>query len=340
MKPIVTVVIPVYNVEPYLDRCVASVAGQTCEALEILLVDDGSTDGCPAMCDAWARKDSRIRVIHKQNAGLGMARNTGIENATGEYICFFDSDDYIAPDTVEKALNTAREHAAEVVVFGFTPVRRGGEKGAAVIPSTPQAVYEGEEVTARFLPELVAPDPRSGDRTGLQMSACMALFSMELIRRSGWRFVSERQIISEDVYSLLHLYRHVRRVAVLPGAFYFYCENQSSLTHTFQLDRIGKLNRFYEACQTACDELGYGDEVRMRLDHVYFSFVIAALKMAAKAPGRQGRRLAFAAMKDGQFQNILQKADLRYELGPRKILLHAIRKKFFFAGYVLLRLKG
>ena len=97
---LISVVLPVYHTERYLDRCVTSVVNQTYSNLEIILVDDGSPDRCPQMCDEWAKKDSRIRVVHKQNAGLGMARNSGIEAATGEYICFFDSDDYVALDTI------------------------------------------------------------------------------------------------------------------------------------------------------------------------------------------------------------------------------------------------
>lgn len=94
----ISVIVPVYKVEPYLDRCVASIVNQTYTNLEIILVDDGSPDNCPAMCDAWAAKDSRIRVIHKENGGGGAARNTGIDLAHGEFIAFVDSDDYIAPD--------------------------------------------------------------------------------------------------------------------------------------------------------------------------------------------------------------------------------------------------
>ena len=94
-SPLVTIVVPIYNVEKYLTRCVDSIINQTYQNLEIILVDDGSPDNCPRICDEYAKKDHRIKVIHKINAGLGMARNTGIENATGKYICFFDSDDYI-----------------------------------------------------------------------------------------------------------------------------------------------------------------------------------------------------------------------------------------------------
>ena len=91
--PKISVIIPVYKVERYLDACVASVTGQTYTNLEIILVDDGSPDRCPAMCDAWAEKDPRIRVIHRKNGGLSAARNSGLDVCTGDYITFVDSDD-------------------------------------------------------------------------------------------------------------------------------------------------------------------------------------------------------------------------------------------------------
>ena len=97
-QPLISVIVPVYKVEPYLDKCISSIANQTYTNMEIILVDDGSPDNCPAMCDAWAEKDSRIRVIHQKNQGGGAARNAGLDFASGGLIAFVDSDDYIAPD--------------------------------------------------------------------------------------------------------------------------------------------------------------------------------------------------------------------------------------------------
>ena len=99
-KPLISIVVPVYKVEPYLDRCVRSLVGQTWKELEIILVDDGSPDRCPELCDAWAARDGRIRVLHKPNGGLSDARNRGTELAAGDYVSFVDSDDYLAPDAV------------------------------------------------------------------------------------------------------------------------------------------------------------------------------------------------------------------------------------------------
>ena len=95
MEKKISIIIPVYKVEKYLDKCVESVVNQTYKNLEIILVDDGSPDNCPKMCDEWAEKDKRIKVIHKENGGLSDARNFGIEKATGDYLMFLDSDDYL-----------------------------------------------------------------------------------------------------------------------------------------------------------------------------------------------------------------------------------------------------
>ena len=118
---LISVIVPVYNVEAYLDKCISSIVNQTYRNLEIILVDDGSPDNCPAMCDAWAKKDSRIRVFHQNNQGGGAARNTGLEVASGSLIAFVDSDDYIAPDMYAH-LYKLLEHGADIAECGYVEV--------------------------------------------------------------------------------------------------------------------------------------------------------------------------------------------------------------------------
>ena len=100
-SPLISVILPIYNIEAYLDRCMEAVLDQTYENLEILMVDDGSPDGCPAMCDAYALKDPRVKALHKENGGLSDARNYGIAHSTGEYIACIDPDDYVDLDYIE-----------------------------------------------------------------------------------------------------------------------------------------------------------------------------------------------------------------------------------------------
>lgn len=120
--PAISVIIPVYKVEPYLDACVSSVVGQTFSDLEILLVDDGSPDRCPELCDAWAQKDPRVRVIHQENGGLSAARNTGIGAAKGEFLAFVDSDDMLEPDALRRAWEAQQACQADLVIFNLVYV--------------------------------------------------------------------------------------------------------------------------------------------------------------------------------------------------------------------------
>jgi len=115
MSPLISVIVPIYNVEKYLNRCVDSLINQTYNRLEIILVDDGSPDNCPAICDNYEKKDSRIRVIHKKNGGLSDARNAGMRVAAGEYIGFIDSDDYVSADFFETLLNTMLKENSDIV---------------------------------------------------------------------------------------------------------------------------------------------------------------------------------------------------------------------------------
>lgn len=120
--PLISVIIPVYKVEKYLNRCVDSVLNQTFRDLEVILVDDGSPDRCPQICDAYAKKDNRVRVIHKENGGLSDARNSGIDIATGQFLAFVDSDDWLRNDIYEFAMNLQRKYQADIVEFGIRRV--------------------------------------------------------------------------------------------------------------------------------------------------------------------------------------------------------------------------
>ena len=114
MQDLISIIIPVYNVEKYLDRCLKTVVSQTYHNLEIIIVDDGSTDSCHLLCDAWAKKDQRIKVFHKTNGGLSDARNYGVNKATGAYIFFIDSDDCISSKTIEVLYKALKDNNAEI----------------------------------------------------------------------------------------------------------------------------------------------------------------------------------------------------------------------------------
>jgi len=123
-----SIIVPVYNVEPYLHRCVDSILAQTFQDFELILVDDGSPDGCPAICDAYAQADSRVRVIHKSNGGLSDARNAGLDIARGEYIGFVDSDDHISPTMYQRLLELVLRNHADIAATGYIEVLPDGRE--------------------------------------------------------------------------------------------------------------------------------------------------------------------------------------------------------------------
>lgn len=338
---LVSVVLPIYNVEKYLNRCIESVVRQTYKKIEIILVDDGSPDGCPQKCDDWAKRDGRIKVVHKKNAGLGYARNTGIENASGEYICFFDSDDYIADDTIEKAYEAVKKENADIGIFGFSTVDKNGNVTNVIAPKTKCQKYVGENVLTTFLPDLISWNPDNGVATDLRMSAWTALYSMELIQKNSWRFVSEREIISEDVYSLLDLYRDVKTVVVIPEAFYFYCENETSLTHSYKKDRYNRIKYFYEACIDKCDQLEYSKEVKRRMAYPFTANSIAAMKMIVNSDlsNAEKKKMIGSIIYDETMQNVVHQMNLKRESITRKILFFSIKHEMNGLCYWLIKAK-
>lgn len=338
-KGLVSIVVPVYKTEKYLDNCIESVVNQTYRNLEIILVDDGSPDHCPEICDRWAVQDNRVKVIHKHNEGLGMARNTGIENATGEYICFFDSDDYLDARTIEEVYHAAVEESFDVVAFGFHTTNDAGDVIASFAPMMERSGYYGPEVQEAFLPELIAPNPNGDGKRRLYMSACMMLFSMEVIKRNKWLFVSEKKIISEDVYSLLDLFQYVRSVRILSEAFYYYRTNTSSVSRSYQPDRYRRIRHFYLESKSLCQKLNYCQEIIRRILDPYLAFTIAAMKqiVSADIPYMEKRKMLVEIIHDDVIQGVLESVS-SYPYGwARKILFTAMKYRCVLLCWLLIK---
>ena len=170
-----SVIVPIYNVEKYLDQCIDSIVHQTYSNLEIILVDDGATDSCPQKCDLWKEKDNRISVIYKKNAGLGFARNSGLKIASGEYVMYVDSDDYLSSNMIERLIEVADNTKSDTVYCGLTRVYTDGTKVA--IPAVyNNQTFERREIVDKVLLEMVGSRPEDQEDANLFMSVWHALY--------------------------------------------------------------------------------------------------------------------------------------------------------------------
>ena len=251
-KPLLSVIVPVYNTSKYLPRCLDSLLRQTYESLEIILVDDGSKDDSPGICDACAKDHPNIRVIHKENAGLGYARNSGLDTASGEWVAFCDSDDYI--DRQMYSLLMAETETADAVFCDLIIHKKNGELQPAQ-SLIPEGQYTGRELLLHML----GASPESKRDFSFDMSVCKAVYSKRLIESCDIRFTSERTVICEDLFFHIDFLSRAENVRYMQKNLYYYCENEGSLTHRHIADRLAKEKRMYLALDQAAKEQ-YGDK--------------------------------------------------------------------------------
>lgn len=218
LDKLISVIVPVYNVERYLDKCIDSICSQTYRNLEIILCDDGSTDTSGSICDAWAEKDGRIHVIHKENGGLSDARNAGIDIASGSWLMFVDSDDFITPDTIERMYLSAWEKDCEIAVCNIVRIYDDGTTEPFYAPSHALSVLDGLQ---RF-------------ETLKQPSACNKLFRADLFR--DVRFPKGKYYEDTFVY---HVLAHRAGKIVLTGhdGYYYLSRRESILGQPTYTDR-------------------------------------------------------------------------------------------------------
>ncbi len=209
-------IIPVYRVEAYLERCVDSVLAQTYGNLEIILVDDGSDDGCPAICDTYARKDGRVRVIHQENRGLSGARNAGIDCAEGSYLVFTDSDDYLVPEFVERLYEACVGTGSDLALCRFAYVR--GE-----------AVPREQEGGLRVLTGRQMQAGLYGPEGVYYVVAWNKLYRRELF--DGIRYPEGR--IHEDEATTYRIFHRAEQAVYVDAALYGYFISPSSITRGF-----------------------------------------------------------------------------------------------------------
>ncbi|MHC1721411.1 MAG: glycosyltransferase [Clostridiaceae bacterium] len=306
--PKVSLIVPVYNVEKYINRCIDSLISQSLKDIEIILVDDESPDNCGAICDEYAKKDRRIKVIHKKNGGLGFARNSGLEAAEGEFSAFVDSDDYVSLDMYEKLYLEAKKNDADTCLCGSTRIYSTGSTKVSRNPLG-HSVYQKDNVITGVLINMLGSPPEFHSDDYLGMSVLKGIYSNSIIKANNLRFCSEREFISEDIIFNIDYFKWAQCVAVIPDALYYHCQNQSSLTQAYKADRFQKDKVLYNALLRQLEDMDILDAAKQRIDRTFISrsriCIIQEVTNAEKIGVRKAKDNVRSICSDKTLQDVL-----------------------------------
>lgn len=327
----VSVIIPIYKVEKYLSRCLDSVVNQTLDDIEIVLVDDGSPDSCPEICDRYAKKDSRIKVIHKKNEGLGYARNSGMLIATGEYIAFLDSDDYVSKDMYEKVYSELKRTDADCCVTGYVVKKDSGDEIHKENPLG-TAVYESDDIITKVLAGMLGSKPDQARDTDVGMSVWKCVYRKELLQDKGILFPSERELISEDIIFQIRVLSQVKRVCTLSEVMYYYCENANSqsLTKTYSKDKFDRYKKLYNVELEMLSKIKFCEETRLRATRMFLGNTRVCIKQICQSTEnskQEKKTLLQEICDDKEIQDVLKWYPWKDNPLRQKIVTLLIKKK-------------
>lgn len=322
MAALISVIIPCYGVEKYLDRCLESVVNQTFHDLEIILIDDFSPDNVHEICDNWQLRDSRVKVIHKKtNEGLGFARNSGLDIASGEYVAFVDSDDFVELDMFERLYAEATQYNADVVYSGFFVENTPGvwKKTTDVENHT---VWCCDEVTS-FMKDMIACEPYDSRVSAYQMSVWHSIYKRRIIEVNHLRFHSERECLSEDLPFQIDYLLKSKKVLYIPDAFYHYCLNEGSLTGTFNVGKIDRMFTLYHLLKSKTKDI---EGVNIRIDRFIIEYSRARVQDVIMSNIKEKRKWITHICKRLQQTGVYERYPVKAIRIDRRIVYGFMRK--------------
>lgn len=249
MDAVLSIIIPAYNVAGYLEKCLDSILAQTFQEYEVILVDDGSTDDTPVICDTYAQKDSRIGVTHKKNEGVSIARNTGIDIAKGEYILFFDGDDFVEPYTCEELYKLIKEKQADTIIYGYHRYKQGKITETS-LPIFPQGIYEGRTILNELVPRFIGLSYASVNRWLCHEEKALyvenpalwhVMVSSSIIKENQIKF-NKNLKVGEDTIFISEYLSHASKCYVYHKCYYYLVTRETSTIYTYEKNPIAKLD--------------------------------------------------------------------------------------------------
>ena len=343
MRPKVSIIVPIYGVEKYLDRCMKTLLEQSLQEIEIIMVDDESPDSCPQKCDYYNSLDTRIKVIHKKNQGLGFARNSGLDIAKGEFVAFVDSDDYVDKDMFRLLYSYALEKNADTVIAGFNKV--SPKHTVVEIKECNQIErFQGKKELHNYVMGMLGSEPECENVMLREMSVWRGIYSMDLINANKIRFCSERQFISEDIIFHLDYFEQSNKLLVLPEALYYYCENSASLTKKYKADRFEKNCILYKEIKKKLKEYQYPEKAYEYAMKMFLVRARSSVYQAVAAEDILGiksvRTEILSITKAPMFRKVVQTYPIKRLPKQKRLFLELMKLNASVLLYLLIKIKN
>lgn len=336
---LISIIVPIYNVSKYLDRCMESLLKQTYTNIEIIMVDDGSPDDCGSKCDDYASRDRRIKVIHKQNAGLGMARNSGLDIANGKYVAFIDSDDYVNIEMIEKLYHRLQHTKADTCFCRYYNVT--AEKKNILAPEIYQKNnYQQDEVKEILLGMIGSLPEKPGD-VEIGMSVWKGLYSLDVINKSKIRFQSERKYISEDIIFHIEYLQKAQKVVIEETPNYYYCDNGGSLTKSYKANRFEMEKILFQKEINELDKIFRKEEYNQRLFKSFLGRVRRCISQEVNdnSNRKNVRKNIKQICEDQLVQSVIEKFDDKNLQVTKRMVNFFMKYKMVLALYCVFKIR-
>lgn len=313
----ISMIIPVYNAEQYLKKCVDSVRAQTYGNLEIMLVDDGSTDSSGELCDAYAEKDERIRVVHKENGGLVSAWKAGVKECSGEYVSFLDSDDWIDPEMLSEMSVYLTGNDREMVISDYI-IERDGRSQEYVWQKLAPGEYGRKEIEEKIFPCLLGQEERY-----ITISRCMKLISKRLISENG-NYTDPAIIVGEDTTIMLPVLLDCQRIVAMDHkAYYHYLYVKESMVHKYNEKLTENIRKLIQTTDRILKDKFTGDkleEQKKHLDQESILWYFLVLKNEARGNPSGYRRNILKLCRSEEIRDLVKKTEITVNQPANKLL--------------------
>lgn len=318
----ISTIVPVYNAIKYLDKCVGSLTSQGYRNIEIILVDDGSTDGSGEACDKLAATDARIKVIHKENGGLVSAWKAGVVASTGEYLSFLDSDDWVDTNMFEEMAELLTGCDKEIVASDYIIEKDTGEQ-TYVYQEIEPGIYDREAIENKVIPNLLGHEHRY-----ITISRCMKLISRKLIL-DNIQFVDEKTVMGEDATIMYPALIDAERIVIMNHkAYYHYWYELQSMAHKYDKNMLSKVQLLRDTLDKMLHAKFTGDELTNRLgqlDQEYIFLLMLVVKIEARGNIKGYHKAILDMCKETETRKLIKETKVKVNDKSNKLLYLTMR---------------